>query len=58
MALANPDWYQEKRSRAGLEIDFFNPSRGVAGLILMKIVTTAILGWCAWKLGQLSGYFA
>jgi hypothetical protein len=57
MALANPDWYQQKRSQAGLEIDFFNSSKGVGGLILTKIVTTAILGWCAWKLGQLAGYF-
>jgi hypothetical protein len=57
LALVNPDWYQAKRSQAGLEIDFFNSSKGVGGLILTKIIATLILGWCAWKLGHLAGYF-
>jgi hypothetical protein len=57
MALVNPDWYQRKRAQAGLEIDFFNPSKGVGGLIFAKVITTTILAWCAWKLGALSGYF-
>jgi hypothetical protein len=58
MSIANPDWYASKRMQAGLEIDFFNPSKGIGGLIVTKIITTAILAWCAWKLGQLAGYFA
>ena len=57
MALANPDWYQQKRMQAGLEIDFFNSSKGIGGLIFTKVITTAILAWCAWRLGQLAGYF-
>jgi hypothetical protein len=57
-AIANPDWYAEGRSRAGLDTDFFNPSKGIGSLIVTKIFTTAILGWCAWKLGRLAGYFA
>jgi hypothetical protein len=57
MALVSPDWYQAKRSQAELKIDFFNSSKGIGGLIPTKIVTTAILGWCAWRLGQLAGYY-
>lgn len=57
MALVNPSWYQQKRLEAGLEIDFFNSSKGVGQLIVTKIITTAILAWCAWKLGTLAGYF-
>jgi hypothetical protein len=56
-AIANPHWYAEGRARAGLETDFFNPSKGIGSLIVTKIIATTILGWCAWRLGQLAGYF-
>jgi hypothetical protein len=58
MSIANPDWYASRRMQAGLEVDFINPSKGIRSLIITKIVTTAILAWFAWKLGQLCGYFA
>jgi hypothetical protein len=56
-AIANPHWYAAGRAQAGLETDLFNPSKGIRSLIATKVITTAVLAFCAWKLGQQAGYF-
>ncbi len=58
MALANPDWYRDKRSQAGLETDFFNARKGIGGLILTKAITIAILIWVARHIAEKAGYFS
>lgn len=58
MALANPDWYSNKRSQAGLEIDFFNARRGIGSLILTKAITIAILIWVARHIAEKAGYLS
>jgi hypothetical protein len=56
MALANPDWYSNKRRQAGLETDFVNPRKGIGGLILTKAITIAILIWVARHIAAKAGY--
>jgi hypothetical protein len=56
MALANPDWYRNRRSQAGLETDFINPRKGIGGLILTKAITIAILIWVARHIAAKAGY--
>jgi hypothetical protein len=58
MALANPDWYSNKRSQAGLETDVFNPRKGVGSLILTKAITIAILVWVARHIAEKAGYLS
>jgi len=58
MALANPDWYSNKRSQAGLETDFLNPQKGIGGLILTKAITIAILIWVAWHIAEKAGFLS
>lgn len=58
MALANPDWYRDKRSQAGLETDFFNARKGIGGLILTKAITIAILIWVARHIAEKAGYIS
>lgn len=56
MALINPDWYFQKRARAGLEIDFFNPRKGIGSLVVTKIVIIAALLWIARYVAEMGGY--
>lgn len=56
MAVANPDWYREKRSRAGLETDFTNPRKGIGSLLVTKVITIALLVWIARHIAQKAGY--
>jgi hypothetical protein len=58
MSLINPEWYADKRSQAGFERDFMNPGKGIGQLILVKIVTIAILLWCARHIAEKAGYIS
>ncbi|MFB6458638.1 hypothetical protein [Bradyrhizobium tunisiense] len=52
-SIADPTWYMSKRMNAGLE-----PGVGLSGLIIVKIITTGILGAVAWWLARLAGYLS
>jgi hypothetical protein len=57
MAIFNPGWYQTRRSQAGLDIDMFNPRKGVGSLILTKVVIICVLCWAASYIAQTAGYY-
>lgn len=56
MALVNPNWYREKRSQAGLEVDLFDARKGIGALIATKIITLAALLWVAKYIAEKGGY--
>jgi hypothetical protein len=58
MALANPEWYSNRRSQAGLETDFLNPRKGIGGLLLTKAITIAVLIWVARHIAEKAGYLS
>lgn len=55
-AIANPDWYANQRIKAGLEIDLFNPRKGVVSLIVTKAILISLLLVVAWWLAGKAGY--
>jgi hypothetical protein len=56
LAIVNPDWYFEKRTHAGLDVDIFNPRKGIASLLVTKLVIIAGLSWGAWHIAEKAGY--
>lgn len=56
-AIINPDWYYNERTKAGLNVDFFNLDKHISRLIIVKIVSISILSYIALVLGQKAGYF-
>jgi hypothetical protein len=56
MAVANPDWYVEKRMNAGLDMDFINPNKHIVSLLITKAVVIAVLVWAAWHVAHKAGY--
>lgn len=56
MSIANPDWYVQKKINAGLEVDMFNPRKGIASLVVTKVIVIAALLAAAWHIANKAGY--
>ena len=56
MAIANPESYAQKRMSAGLHVDYFNPRKGIASLVITKVITTLLLSWISWYIAKKAGY--
>jgi hypothetical protein len=56
IAVANPDWYFAKRIQAGLDVDLFRPYKGIASLVITKVIIIAALLWAAWHIAGKAGY--
>ncbi len=56
MAIANPDWYFKKRLQAGLDVDLFNPHKGIASLLVTKVIVIGFLVWIAYHIASKVGY--
>jgi hypothetical protein len=56
VAVVNPDWYFKKRIMAGMDVDFFNPRKGVVSLLVTKVIVIAVLVWVAWHIARKAGY--
>ena len=55
-AIANPNWYASERMKAGLDVNPFNPGKGIFSLIVTKVILIVILIFFAWKIGEKAGY--
>jgi len=55
-AVVNPNWYANERMKAGLEVDVFNPRKGIASLIVTKGILLTVLLLIAWRLADKAGY--
>ena len=55
-AIANPSWYMSERLKAGLDVNLFNPGKGIFSLIVTKVILIVILLFFAWKIGEKAGY--
>ena len=56
MAVANPDWYFNRRIQAGLDVDIFNRRKGIASMLVTKTIIVAVLVWAAWHVAGKAGY--
>lgn len=41
LSVVNPDWYFQKRMQAGLDVDLFNPGKGIGGWAAYYVARTA-----------------
>jgi hypothetical protein len=55
-SIASPDWYFQKRIQSGLDVDFFDPGKGIGSLIVTKAIIIAVLTWAAWHIATKAGY--
>lgn len=56
MAVRNPDWYFQKRLQAGLDVDLFNPHKGIVSLLMTKVIVIALLAYIAYHIAGKAGY--
>lgn len=56
LAIVNPNWYFKKRLKAGLDVDFFNPHKGIASLLVTKVIIIGFLVWAAHHVASKAGY--
>jgi hypothetical protein len=55
-AVVDPDWYANERMKAGLDVDIFNPRKGIVSLIVTKIILMSALLYVAWMFAKKAGY--
>jgi len=56
MSVVNPDWYFQRRMQAGLDVDVFNPGKGVGAMLVTKAIVIGLEVWAAYCVAQTAGY--
>jgi hypothetical protein len=56
VSVRNPDWYFRRRMQAGLDVDIFNPGKGIGALLMTKAIVIGLEMWAVYYIAQTAGY--